>query len=90
MLSKINLNLGYILCKANYEVWLIPAKTPNVFEYHEYVLIFLGDSINIYHDSGTSIKTFGNIDELKPNIIVKPDNYLGELFCTHQTEDGRL
>ena len=90
MLSLILIDMKYTPCKVDHDVWYRPAVKPNVFEYYEYVLIFVQDILNISHDTKATTEILGTIYQLKPGIVGPPDCYLGGNVGNFQHEDGTM
>jgi Reverse transcriptase (RNA-dependent DNA polymerase) len=44
------MEMGYIPCKADPDVWLRPAKKPDGTEYYEYLLTYVDDCLVVSHD----------------------------------------
>ena len=82
--------MKYTRCKADHDVWYRPAVKPNGFEYYEYVLIFDDDILSISHDINATMKTLGNLYQLKPGSVGPPDPYLRRNVGKFQLEDRTL
>ena len=81
---KNKLDLVYFFCKSDYEILFRTVTAQNVFEYQQYVLIFVYDIIHTYHNMGPTMKTLDNIYGLKPDSIDKPKRYPGANVGTYQ------
>ena len=90
MLSQTMMDIKYTRCKADHDVWYRPAVNPNIFEYYEYVLIFVDNILNISHDTKAKIETLGTIYQLNPGSFVPPDFYLGGNVGKFQLEDKTM
>ena len=62
--------LGYFLCKADYDIWFRPVTA-------QHVLVFADHIIHTYHNTGSPMKNIDNIYGLKPDFIIEPNRYLG-------------
>ena len=54
------------------------------------MLIFVGNILNISHDTKATMETLGTLYQLKPGSVGPPDCYLGGNFGKFQLEDGTM
>jgi hypothetical protein len=88
MLSQTMHDMKDERCKADHNVWLCPAVTPDGFEYYEYVLIFVDDILHMSHNPGDTMGTLAKLYELKEGSVGVPDRYPGANVGKFQLEDG--
>src|SRR6056300_1551221 len=71
-------HLGFESCKADPDLWMRPAKTPNGEPYWEYVLLYVDDCLVISHKGEHVLREeIGKYFKLKEDSIGPPDLYLG-------------
>eukprot|EP00957_Ditylum_brightwellii_P158499 12064677-Ditylum_brightwellii.AAC.1 len=83
------IDLGFVLCKTDPNIWLKRAKTPCGFEYYEYVLIYVNNILHIAYDTHPVMKRIGQLYELKDCNVGGPKHYLGPNINKYQLPDGR-
>ena len=84
------MDMKYIRCKADHDIWYRHAVKPNGFEYYEYVLIFVDDILNISHDTKATMETLGTLYHLNTGSVGPHDCYLGGNVGRFQLDDGTM
>jgi len=74
--SKYLTNLSSTSCLADPDVWFLPAKKPDNYEYYEYVLVYVDDVLVLSHQGETIMKELEQYYRLKDG-YAKPTQYLG-------------
>ena len=81
--------LGYETCRADPDLWFKAQVRPdNGYEYYEYVLIYVDDSLAISHDAMAALDWMDKFCMTKKGSIGDPDIYLGAKLRKVQMENG--
>lgn len=73
---------GYKPSKADPDVWICPATTPDGFEYYEMVLCYVDNILSISDDPKLTFLALTGTFKLKDDKIEPPDIYL-RTTCDH-------
>ena len=76
-LAEMLYDIGNSPLRADPDVWLRPAVTPNGFEYYELVLCYVDDVLSIAVDPAATLRGLQSVFKLKDDKIAEPDFYLG-------------
>ena len=81
--------LGCEPCRADPDLWFKAQVRPdNGYEYYEYVLIYVDDSLAISHDATAALDRMEKFFMMKKGSIGYPDIYLGVKLHKVQLENG--
>ena len=81
--------LGYEPCRADPDLWFKAQVRPdNIFEYYEYVLLYVDDSLAISHDATAALDWMEKFFMMKKGSIRYPDIYLGAKLRKVQLDNG--
>ena len=81
--------LNFKPTRADPDVYIREAVSPDGMEYYEMVLVYVDDILAISCDAKTIIKRIGEYFELKPGSIGEPDRYLGANVGKYQLSTGK-
>ena len=76
-LAETLYNIGFVLTRADPNIWRRPAIKEDGFEYYEYVLCYVNDILTMCHKASDVLKAIQTIFKLKDDRIEPPDMYLG-------------
>ena len=80
--------LGYEPCRADPDLWFKAQVRPNDgFEYYEYVLLYVDDSLGISHDAMDALDQMDKFFMMRKGSIGDPDIYLGAKLCKVQLDN---
>ncbi len=68
---------GYLLCKADPDVWMKPKTKPDGFKYWSYILVYTDDILAVDHDPKSIMDYLASRYTLKPGSVQEPELYLG-------------
>ena len=68
---------GFESSKADPDVWMRPNTKPDGFQYYEYVLMYVDDTLAVSHDPKRIMDHLASKYTLKPGSVKEPDVYLG-------------
>jgi hypothetical protein len=68
---------GYVICKADPDVWMKPKTKPDGFKYWSYILVYTDDILAVDHDPQSTMDYLASRYTLKPGSVQKPELYLG-------------
>ncbi len=77
LLAETLYDLGYVLTKADPDVWLRPAVKADGFKYYEMVLCYVDDVLSVSADPPKTLQGLQSTFKLKDDKIAEPDMYLG-------------
>ena len=81
--------LGYEQCRANLDLWFkAQVRLYESFDYYEYVLMYVDDSLAISHDAMDALDRMYKLFVMKKVSIGDPDIYLGAKRCKVQLDNG--
>ena len=81
--------LGYEPCRADPDLWFKAQVRPNdSFEYYEYVLLYVDDSLAISHDAMAALDRMDKFFMIKKGSIGDPDIYLGSKLRKVQLDNS--
>ena len=81
--------LGYEPCRADPDLWFKAQVRPDDdFEYYEYVLLYVEDSLAISHDAMAALDRMDKLFMMKKGSIGDPDIYLGAKLRKVQLDNG--
>ena len=81
--------LGYEPCRKDPDLWFKAQVSPDdSFEYNEYVLLYVYDSLEISHDATATLDRMDKFFMMKKVSIGDPDIYLGAKLCKVQLDNG--
>ena len=80
--------IGYLSTKGDPDVWIRPAVKPDGTEYHEMVLCYVDDVLEILATPMKTIEGIKAVFKLKGDKTEVPDIYLGVSIHKVETADG--
>ena len=81
--------LGYEPFRADPDLWFKAQVRPDDdFEYYEYVLLYVDDSLAISHDDMAALDLMDKFFMMKKGSIGDLDIYLGAKLCKIQLDNG--
>ena len=88
MAMTLENELNFKPTRADPDVYIREAVSPDGMEYYEMVLVYVDDILAISCDAKAIIKRIGEYFELKPSSIGEPDHYLGANVGKYQLPTG--
>ena len=70
-------HLGFKLCLANPDLWVLAAMQPDGFKNYAYVLLYVDDFMVIHHNALSILAWLDKYFKMKPGLIGDPSIYLG-------------
>ena len=81
---------GFIMCRADNDVWMRPAVKPSGDPVWEYVLIYSDDLLAVGIAADIILNKIDQHYKLKAGSVEEPTRYLGANIGKHQLADGNL
>jgi hypothetical protein len=88
LLAKLMTDLGFRSCKADPDVWMRKATTPEGSYYYEYVLYYVDDTLVVSIYLKSILQKGDKYFPMKPNLIAVPDIYLGAKISKAKLPNG--
>jgi len=85
--ETLQVNLGFMPCRADADVWLRPAEKADGTKYYEYVLVYTDDLLVLSTDPKTILNHLDQHFLLKKGSVGEPKTYLGADIHKHVLPD---